>query len=194
MKRLVFALVLSLWVVHEPSRTALAQSADSSTPSPWSYAPDIRAPTDGEYDQLRERFSQAMAHRAEENFGAAIPLLRENLEVERRTYGPEHPVTGMAMFALAGTLEAERRYREAETLMVDAIRIAETWLPERHAWFGVAYSVLGMCQGANGKRALAEESFRRAIEVARSAGDASTERAARTALADMTRFYEENAR
>ncbi|GIK48529.1 MAG: hypothetical protein BroJett013_12260 [Alphaproteobacteria bacterium] len=187
--RIVLAALLMFFVFDGRLSGAWAQGANAL--SPWAYPADIRAPTDEEYRGLRERFSRAMAYRTEQNWRAAIPLLRENLTVEARTYGPEHPVTGMAMFALAGTLEPEGEYEEAEGLLVDAIRIARTWLPVSDPWYSTAYNILGMCQGANAKWADAEASFLRAIEVAQSAGDARGERLARANLADMTRFRQQ---
>ncbi|MCC6788134.1 MAG: tetratricopeptide repeat protein [Hyphomonadaceae bacterium] len=190
-KRILGAmLALSLAIACAPA--AWAQGVQPQGPSPWSYPPDLQAPTDAEYQGVRERFEEGMRQRAAHNWSAAAPLFRENLAVYWRTYGPEHPVTGMAMFVLGGTLDAQEQYPEAETLMADSIRIAQTWLPEGNAWYGIAYGILGRCQGANGKRALAEVSFRRAIEISHAAGDASSERTARLGLEEMTRFYQQS--
>jgi len=165
-----------------------AQGASRASQSPWDYPAEIRDPTPHEYQGMRERFSRAMNYRREQNWSAAAPLLRENLAVESRTYGPSHPVTGMAMFALAGTVESQGQYDEAEELMFDAIRIAHTWLPEDDAWYALANNILGMCQGANSKWDLAEASFRRAIQIAEAAGDERAERIARANLAETARL------
>jgi serine/threonine-protein kinase len=90
---------------------------------------------------------------------------REALDLQRRMWGPDHPMITDPMGALADELYHQRRFAEAEALIRDALAIIERSVGPQHTRAGLARTALARTYAAMGRLPEAEADFRRAIEI-----------------------------
>jgi tetratricopeptide (TPR) repeat protein len=62
----------------------------------------------------------------------AEPLMRRALEINEKSFGPEHPDVAIDLNNLAQLLQATNRLKEAEPLMRHALEIAEKSFGPEH--------------------------------------------------------------
>jgi tetratricopeptide (TPR) repeat protein len=74
----------------------------------------------------------ASVYETQGHYKKAETLVRQALEIQRRTLGEEHPSTLTSMGTLAIIYRGERRYEEAETLIRQALEGSRRTLGEEH--------------------------------------------------------------
>jgi tetratricopeptide (TPR) repeat protein/ubiquitin-protein ligase len=93
------------------------------------------------------RTALARACRQAGDLGRAEKLLREQVEISRKSPGPEEPLTGTALALLGHNLLMQKKYAEAEPFLRGSLTIRERKLPdswERYdAWSLVGGALLG---------------------------------------------------
>ena len=116
----------------------------------------------------------------------AEAFAREALEVQRRTFGVEHPYTTEYMALLARPLADQRRYGEAEAILRDAIASIERGLGPQHPRIAGLLMPLASVRSAMGRPDEAEADLRRALTIVeRGEGRDRSVAAAAAMLADL---------
>ena len=91
------------------------------------------------------------------------------LEIDRTTFGAEHPSYAVSLNNLASLLEATGRYAEAEPLYQQALEIVRTTLGAEHPSYAVTLNNLARVLEATGRYAEAESLYQQALEIFRTA-------------------------
>ncbi|MCV6594896.1 MAG: tetratricopeptide repeat protein [Silicimonas sp.] len=102
-----------------------------------------------------------------EQFEAAEPLLRDALEITRKTEGARDPNTARALNNLALLYDATGRYGEAEPLLREALDIDQETLGAKHPDTITALNNLAALLRATDRVAEAEPLLREALETGR---------------------------
>jgi eukaryotic-like serine/threonine-protein kinase len=90
---------------------------------------------------------------------------REAMELQRRVWGPDHPMVTDPMGMLADELYNQRRFGEAEALIRAALEITERTVGAQHGRAALVRTALARTHAAMGRLPEAEADFRRAIEI-----------------------------
>ena len=104
------------------------------------------------------------------DFVRAERYARESMELHRRTWGPDHPMSTDPMGVVAQQLYNQRRYAEADTLIGEALAVIERTVGREHTRAVLARTARGRTRAAMGRFADAEADFREAIAVAERTG------------------------
>jgi len=92
-------------------------------------------------------------------------LYRRALEIDERSYGPEHPDVAIDLNNLAQLLQATNRLAEAERLMRRALEIDERSNGPEHPKVAIRLNNLAQLLNATNRLAEAEPLMRRALEI-----------------------------
>ncbi len=95
-----------------------------------------------------------------ERFEDAEPLLREALEVRRRTLAAEHPDVLLSMHNLAGSYLRQGRYELAEPLFVETLEMCQQTLGPDSRDTLITQTALGVLYSRSDRPELAEPLFR----------------------------------
>jgi tetratricopeptide (TPR) repeat protein len=98
-------------------------------------------------------------------WGQAEPLMRRALEIDERSYGPEHPKVAIRLNNLAQLLQATNRLAEAEPLMRRALAIDERSYGPEHPNVATDLNNLAQMLQATNRLAEAEPFLRRVIAI-----------------------------
>ena len=95
----------------------------------------------------------------------AEPLMRRALEIDEKSFGPEHPNVAIRLNNLASLLQATNRLAEAEPLMRRALEIDEKSFGPEHPKVAIRLNNLASLLQATNRLAEAEPLMRRALEI-----------------------------
>jgi len=98
-------------------------------------------------------------------WGQAEPLMRCALEIDERSYGPEHPKVAIRLNNLAQLLQDTNRLAEAEPLMRRALEIDERSYGPEHPEVATDLNNLAALLQATNRLAEAESLMRRALPI-----------------------------
>ncbi|MGO9776029.1 MAG: tetratricopeptide repeat protein [Terracidiphilus sp.] len=98
-------------------------------------------------------------------WGQAEPLMRRGLEIDEKSYGPDHPKIAICLNNLALLLQATNRLAEAEPLMRRALAIDERNFGSDHHKVATILNNLGQLLTDTNRVGEAEPLYRRALEI-----------------------------
>lgn len=187
--RRISASLMALAVVFSPLLSAPAagqsEAALASRDAIWNYAPELRAPTDAELDQMRSRWRRMGAEMEAGQWPAFYDLAEADFTQKQATYGPGHPLTGMAANMMAMASLNLGRNDEAYDWANEAVRILEAALPPDDIALAVVYGQLAEAQWQLGLMPQAERSLRHSNDIAWTNGDQNLELSSRGMLIDL---------
>lgn len=188
--RRIAATFLSLTIAFTillPAPQAAAQSAvaDASRHRIWSFPPELRAPTPDETDQMRSRWERMGTEMQAERWDTFYVLAETDFSQKQATYGPNHPVTGIAANMLAVASLRLNRNEDATYWANEAIRILAAALSPSDVSLVGPYGYLAEAQWRQGLLQPAERNLRRSNEIARSNGEEYLELHSRRMLVDL---------
>ena len=91
--------------------------------------------------------------------------MRQALEINRQSYGPDHPTVSIRLNNLAQLLKATNRLGEAEPLMRQALAMDEQSYGPHHPKVAIALNNLANLLEATNRREAAEPYCRRGVEI-----------------------------
>jgi tetratricopeptide (TPR) repeat protein len=113
-----------------------------------------------------ERENERLEFQAEaERLAEAEPLMRRALQIDERSYGPDHPTVATRLNNLAGLLYATNRLAEAEPLYRRALQIDERSYGPGHPEVARDLNNLALLLQATNRLAEAEPLMRRALQI-----------------------------
>jgi tetratricopeptide (TPR) repeat protein len=98
-------------------------------------------------------------------YGEAEPLYRRALNIDEKSFGPEHPAVAIRLNNLASLLQATNRLAEAEPLMRRALAIAEKSFGPEHPHVAIDLNNLAQLLQDTNRLAKAEPLMRRALAI-----------------------------
>jgi tetratricopeptide (TPR) repeat protein len=107
----------------------------------------------------------ALVHLDLAQYQQAEPLMRRALEVDERSFGPDHPNVARSINNLAQVLTDTNRIAEAEPLMRRALEIGERSLGTNHPTVAIRLNNLAQLLSSTNRTAEAESLMRRALEI-----------------------------
>ena len=118
------------------------------------------------------------------DFVKAEALALASLEINKKTFGPQHEDVAGANVILSTVRLTQGRFSEATDLANEAVVVLQKLPRSKQRYFSAAHLVLGASLQAQGKLDAAEVHFRTALELARNETnmDAKVERTARSML------------
>jgi eukaryotic-like serine/threonine-protein kinase len=140
-----------------------------SAAAAWSEALERGTPLLGEGHEtvMAARGNLAVAYGRLGRDAEAEALLREVVEIDRRTRDPDDPDRAPTLNNLGIQLTHQGHYVEAEAMLREALRIRLATVGEDHPWTGMAMDNLGMTLREAGNYDDAEPLLRRGLEIRR---------------------------
>jgi tetratricopeptide (TPR) repeat protein len=140
---------LAHWQEADTQRRLAVEEAETSAPSLLSWALN-------DYAQLLQDTNRLVE---------AEPLMRRALELDEKSFGPDHPNVAIDLNNLAQLLKATNRLADAEPLMRRALELDEKSFGPDHPNVAIRLNNLALLLQATNRLAEAEPLMRRALEL-----------------------------
>ena len=100
---------------------------------------------------------------AQGHFAEAQRIQERSLSIVERALDPNHPITALNLISLAGIYDEEGKYKDAEPLLLKAIKTLDETLGSNQVCH--AFNQLASIYRREGRLKEAETSYKRAISV-----------------------------